>query len=125
MGRKVTKKQAASDPTFTTSAMLEFEIEGERFTDEYEIVYFALSSKVLRVLCDDPEGVEVTEKNRNVVAEQLAVLVKQIPDITGDDGETPAVCDAAFFDGLSLPNLKAINDAVKDDINPKKAQPDS
>lgn len=125
MARKVTAKQVSEKPTFTTEAALAFEIDGERITDVYKIVYFALSSKVMRVLIDDPETDEVTDENRNAVAEQLAILISHMPDITEADNETPARLDAAFYDGLSLTNLKAINDAVKNDINPPKAQPAS
>jgi hypothetical protein len=124
MARKV-KKQDAQTPTFTVEAVLEFEDGGERFSDTYKIIYHGLSAKLMRGLLEDDGTDEVTEENRNVVAEQLAQLVACIPDITEDDGETPATLDAAFYDGLILKNLKAINDAVKHDINPPKAQPGS
>jgi hypothetical protein len=125
MARRITA-QRAKNPTFTVEAVLTFEIEGERFTDTYKIIYNGLSARIMRELLDDvpDEGDEITEENRNAVAAQLAQLVADIPDITNDEGTGPATFDAAFFDGLTLHNLKAINDAVRNDINPPKAQPD-
>lgn len=129
MARRVTKKQAAVEPTFTVKANLEFEIDGERFKDDYKIHYFALSSIKYRELIDDSQIEDVNDENRNIVAEQLAILVSHIDDIVDVDEETQAETHAPmnveFFDGLALQNLKAIYVAVNTDINPPKAQPAS
>jgi hypothetical protein len=123
MARKVTKQQLSENPTFTVKAELSFEVEGERIKDSYEIIYYALSSKVMREITDDPDA-EVTDKNRNVVAEQLAAIVKQIPDVVDEDSEgneIPAAMTTEFFDGLSLDNLNSIFLAIRDDISPNES----
>lgn len=126
MAKRITGTQA-KEPTFSVKALLKFEIAGERIEDDYRVHYRGLSSKVLREMFIDPEGEEVTDENRNAVAEQLATLIMCIDDIVDIDEETEeathSVIDVAFLDGLTLENLKSINDAIKNDINPPKATP--
>jgi hypothetical protein len=108
-GNKLTDAKRSVNVTFF------FEDDnGERQEIKTKVIYRALSPKLLRELADMTEA---SEENRRAVAEQLAKVVYQLPDVVGEDDQ-PIKVDVDFFDALSFDNLTAINKAIQEDIHP-------
>ena len=84
--------------------------EGARQSESVRVAYRAMSLRLSRELGNE-------DLDKKGLCEQLARIVVSLPDIVGDD-EKPIEPTVDFFDSLDIENLRAINKAIGEDINP-------
>ena len=107
------KANKLADVAHTTSAVLTFPDDaGQSQKDTFTIIYRGMSAKTMRDLAESRIG-----ENRVEKAKYLATVVKQMPEVIGDD-EQPVEITFEFFDSMEIDNLSAIFDAVQEGYNP-------
>src|SRR5436309_971564 len=95
----------------TVKAALTFEAQAERTTADLRVLYRGISLRLAR------EFEQATDEDKAAVVAQIARIVVGLPDILGED-EKPVEPSSEFFEALDIENLRAISDAIGNDINP-------
>jgi hypothetical protein len=99
--------------TRTINVPLTFEVDGERKTEDFKVIYKAYSPKVAR------EMSVLEDEKKDDLAGVLAEIVVSIPEVEGEDG--PLAITAENLDLMAQDNLLAIYKAITVDIRPTKA----
>ncbi len=104
----------------TVRVPLTFVENGERKTEELEIVYRATATVMVAIY-------ELSEANQDTMVEILARVIVSIPEIA-DEAGAPIEINAETIGGMDYDNVKAIYTKVLADLRPTQApttSPDS
>ena len=117
-----------------TTAPFEYTDEaGELKTEQIRVRYYSQTVAELKQLRSDAlakfnqankKGAKIDESEFPWVSNQLAKRLESLPDIAGEDGETPMKITVENLDMIAAVNLRAIEKAIEDDLAPK-SQPSS
>jgi hypothetical protein len=107
--------------TRTCKAQLTFEEASERLLEEHRVVYRMMSPKLERELAEAAKQSE-DEQDEAALAQQLAGLVTDFPDMYGGTEEAPekVTVTKELLEGFGWDNLVAITNAINEDLNPSK-----